>query len=231
MHEPEKRDVGGLLIVLAVVILLGIGLTATAAEQTFPAINKQGYRTVFVLVNPTDEPIAVPDFYRPIQVGSVPVVVGAKSTYRYDGWPRPDYGGVVTLDVPAGLDAYVEIWEPTGVFLRTRAFGAPVTQAFFADLQTGAEFNNYIFLYAPAGTYLTIRMDQESIPDTVGRVEIDMRRGEILIFEVPHDARSAFVKNDNPSNVLLERDKMQPWMAFAFSTHKPTHNMILVPQY
>lgn len=166
--------------VFAVVYIFGVSQLG-ASEVRLPYSNESGYETTISITNPTDDPVAVPDFWTPFGYGGGTVVVEAKSTFRFGGWPRSG-GGVASFDLPDSLDAYAEIRDPNGVIVRIADMGAPsgeeeLPRAFY-DLLNDTEFRTFVFLYSPDGSAVTIRGYGESAEESR---ELFLSAGEVAI--------------------------------------------------
>jgi hypothetical protein len=121
---------------------------AFGADLTFPFINSGGYSTTFVLVNPGDAPIAVPNFWQPFGAGGQPPTIAARSASRFEAFPRAGIG-VFTMDVPDGLRPYVEITTRLQTMTRVGPLAPAATSFDFYDLRQTDDLESYVFVSAP----------------------------------------------------------------------------------
>ena len=221
MHSVAK-GLGYLLLTLLVFTSITVANAGTFAYANFDV-----YGTRFTFVNPTDEPITVPDFWTPFRVGGPTITIAPRSAEYFSAFPFAG-GNVFTMDIPDGLEAYSEI-QHQGLFMRIPDLGAPVKSASFYALKSNlANYASYVFIASPEGTSGKITGSHDGVE--IGVTEFIVPTGGVVILEVPLGSTAATVTIGG-AGYGYPGQQENPAYIFAFVTDRISHNMIPVTRY
>lgn len=227
MHiKPRLHDAVKVLGYLLLTLLIFTSITVANAG-TFAYANFDVYGTRFTLVNPTDAPITVTDFWTPFGVGGPAITVAPHSAEHFDAFPFAG-GNVFAMEIPAGLEAFSEI-KHQGLFMRIPDLGTPVKVASFYALKSNlVNYASYVFIAAPDGTTGKIVGSDDGVE--LGTVEFTIPKGGVAILEVPLGSTSACVTIGGGGFGYPGMEE-NPAYIFAFVTDRLSHNMIPVTRY
>lgn len=229
-----------LIFALALAFTLSL-LAVPLAAETFPFANfgdamSGRYSTALVLTNPGTEPVPVPAINHAfaVQPGEARVL---------DGFPGAG-GATFDLDVPAGLDAAVEISvvlshrrpailpelaeERAPLLMRVSDIGGPVDYARWLGVRSDTDWATYLFVDARESTTLQI-MAWNDDGVMVGHRDLLLHAGDVVIPEAPLGAR--YVSLGYYHGIGEENVPLAPFHVFAFMTHRSTGNMIPLKRY
>jgi hypothetical protein len=128
---------------------------AHGEEIALPYANANGYSTTLVKINPTDQTIV-----HPVLIISPPLVELFEPRSVVRSPFGPEGVGVLTIEIPEGVVAYVEFTTPLGTIARAHPLEL-MTGAYLFDVPTDETLESHVFVSSPGGGAYTLTSGED----------------------------------------------------------------------